>query len=226
MGQTQDKSRKPIDDWGTTTQKITYEKCIRKIDEYETPINLPNYGRELLNLAYNHDLKMEKKNMETKNRLLDIGKELSEKDQAFLKEYKFINVVGKGAYATVYKCIPKKDTNETKILKRKSTLIVTKNFIKEKKDDVNKLVDNSVAIKVIKRDKLSPGYEKQMKYEADLLLDVVHPNIINLLDFFSGEDNFYVSVYLFLYNNNITHSQKPIIEMMSLTKFILYNILI
>ena len=62
MGQTQDKSRKPIDDWGTTTQKITYEKCIRKIDEYETPINLPNYGREILNLAYNHNLKMEKKN--------------------------------------------------------------------------------------------------------------------------------------------------------------------
>ena len=51
MGQTQDKSRKPIDDWGTTTQKITYEKCIRKIDEYETPMSR---GYFCSHLAYNH----------------------------------------------------------------------------------------------------------------------------------------------------------------------------
>ena len=46
MGQTQDKSRKPIDDWGTTTQKVTMSNifaekmryCLKNIyilfDEY------------------------------------------------------------------------------------------------------------------------------------------------------------------------------------------------
>ena len=189
MGNQPQKKKRSVD-WGTRTQQITYDKCIEKLDLYHTPLNLSKYGKRVLNAAYSNNNNINQDIDDNNGSNMPAIKTLSKKDQMFLNDYKFINILGRGTYATVYKCIPSTSTSSS-VLRRHSTSIISKNFASNV-HNVNAAVDKVVAIKMIKRDKLSPEYEQQMKYEADLLLDIIHPHIINLVAFFQGNDFFYL----------------------------------
>ena len=52
--------------------------------------------------------------------------------------------------------------------------------------------NRKVAVKIITRKKLSKEDERSVSTEANLLLSLKHPNIVQAFNFFEDRDNFYI----------------------------------
>eukprot|EP00903_Cladosiphon_okamuranus_P008290 g7977.t1 len=58
----------------------------------------------------------------------------------------------------------------------------------------SKKTDDEVAVKIVKRAGLPPDDERALKDEMAIMLELNHPNIIKLLDFFEKKDHYYMVV--------------------------------
>ena len=190
--------------WGTETQRIRYKHTLERVEDFQTPVlisheELSAYGQRVLHHAYKKDaVENSSAGQELSNSIyLGSGKTEST-DSMFLKQFQLKKLVGQGSYAKVFKAVRTDSAApEENIIRRASSVYHRNEFIAamdEGEQESSAQMDRQdlFAIKVIPRDAMELEYEKQMRLEAQFLLDIFHPNIVNLVEFFEGEYNFYI----------------------------------